>query len=643
MSVNRVTGLTTGMDTDQLVQDLMEIEQARYDKIDIQKTYAEWQQEAYRTTINTIDTFYGKYFDVLNQDNYLMSVSSFSAFSATTLVAGESKNYVSVEGSANARSLTHTIQEVTQLATEDEWRSSVTSLAAVNSGKITTGAGGTIESLQSQGLKFELSIDGNTETIEIIDPELAAIATVDDLVAALNTEIENVFGSGYGDVVKKTTDGTNEYIQFDQPGATVGVYSSTDSTTLTELGITSGRTNTSYESNTLKQLFGITDADLDDFSINGVSVSGLSSSDTLDEFMEKVNDANTGAVLSFDSLENRFVIKSDGTGAVNNVDFSDSEDATTIFTALGFADVEGDGTTDDAYRVSGKNAIFILDGQTIVKSENSFQVEGVKYTLNEVYTGDDPIKVTIENNTDAIYDKIVSFVDDYNALITTLNAIVDEDKNDDYEPLTDTQKEALSDDQIEKWETEAKKGILRRESNISSMLDEMRRVMYDSVEGSSILLSQMGITTSSDYTENGKLIIDEDELKDALENRFEDVVTFFTQSSDNPYLQTGTASERYSENGLMQRLDDIISNQIRTSRDTLGNKGYLIEKAGIVGDTSATLNTLSKLISDYEDRMDVMLDILADKEERYYLQFSNMETALAKLQSQSSSLVSMLG
>lgn len=649
MSVNRLTGLTTGMDTDQLVKDLMKIEQAKYDKVDIKKQYTEWQQEAYRTTISTIDEFQSKYFDVLNQENYLMSISSFSAFSSTTLVNGEEEDYVTVTGTADATSLNHTIESVDNLATTDKWHSAVSSIASVNSVAITLEK---LNAIKDAGGSLDLSIDGSTKTITFTGEEFDEIdgvagdeLTIDDLVDVLNDKIEAAFGSGYSDVVGTITDGVDDFIQFDQPGSTVGVYKSSDSSLLSQLGISSGITNESYETRSINVLFGITDEKLNDFSINGVKISNLASSDTVEEFAEKINAANTGVKLTFNAKSNRFLLESNKTGAVNNIDFSDSEDANFVFAALGFADVAGDGTTSAAYRESGENAIVNIDGETIVKAENSFELEGVRYTLNKEYTGVgiDPIEITLKNNTDEIADKIKGFVEDYNTLIAVLHGIVGEEKNDDYKPLTDEQRSSLSEDQIEDWETEAKKGILRRESNITKMLDEMRTAFYESVEGSNISLADIGITTSSNYKDRGKLVVDDEKLLNALENDFDGVVTLFTQESDNPYLEKGTSSERYAENGLMQRLDDIISNQIRTTRDTDGNKGYLIEKAGVTGDSSVVNNTLSKQLLAYDDRLETILDLLSDKEERYYLEFASMESALAQLQNQAASLTSTLG
>ena len=573
----------------------------------------------------------------------MMSESSLAAFSSTTLIDGEESKHVTVTGSVDANNLTHTIDSIQQLATEDHWYGAVSRIASINSGPITSGAGSTIESIKGGPLKFQLSIDGSTKTIEITDPELSAINSVDDLVSALNTEITSVFGSGYTDVVSKFSDDGDDFIKFDQPGSTVGVYTAEGSIVLDKLGIQSGRTNTAYEDSTIQDLFGIGDSGFENFGINGVEITDLSGSDTVEDFMYKINKANAGVNISFNSLDNRFELKSTSTGTVNDIKIEDGSNADAMFDKLGFGALTGDGTTDDGYRLSGQNAIIVLDDETIVKASNSFVVEGVNYQLNSVYTDTKPIDIKITNNTDEVYDKISKFVEDYNGLILAMNLIVDESKNRDYNPLSAEEKKSLSEDQIKDWETEAKKGILHNDSNIISMLDEMRRAFYEPVDGSGLTLSDMGITTSSNYKENGKLVIDENRLKDALKNNYTDVVTLFTKESEHHYLEEGTASERYAENGLMNRLEDIINNQIRTGRDTDGNKGFLVEKAGVVGDSSVANNALSKELLQYESRLDLLLDLLSSKEEGYYFEFSRMETALARLQSQSSSLTSTLG
>ncbi len=303
------------------------------------------------------------------------------------------------------------------------------------------------------------------------------------------------------------------------------------------------------------------------------------------------------------------------------------------------------GFVDDAsHHDVGQNAMLELNGTSIVKSSNTFSIEGVQFSLNNTYDGvDGDINVAVDTDTDAIKEKIESFVETYNGLVGSISGKLSEKKNYDYEPLTTEEKEALSEEEIERWEDKAKSGLLRNDSVLSKMLTDMRISLYESVEGVGLTLADIGIQTTDNYKEGGKLVIDDEKLTEALENSYDDVVSLFTNESDKEYLDTDNLSERYQENGLAYRLYDIMQNNVRITRDSSGSKGTLLEKAGIDGDTSNTNNLLSEQIVDLELRIDDLWDNYYDQEERYYIMFGNMEAALSEMQSQSSSLMAQLG
>ncbi len=125
----------------------------------------------------------------------------------------------------------------------------------------------------------------------------------------------------------------------------------------------------------------------------------------------------------------------------------------------------------------------------------------------------DPVTFSSTPDVDSIYDTIKKFVDSYNGLIANISEKTSEKKNKDYAPLTDDQREALSEDEIKKWEDLAKKGTLRRDSTLSSLLTKMRTSIYTSVSDTSFgNLAKIGISTTSNYLEGGKLEIDEEKL-----------------------------------------------------------------------------------------------------------------------------------
>jgi flagellar hook-associated protein 2 len=174
--------------------------------------------------------------------------------------------------------------------------------------------------------------------------------------------------------------------------------------------------------------------------------------------------------------------------------------------------------------------------------------------------------------------------------------------------------------------------------------------LYASVEGTGITLSSIGITTSSNYEDKGKLVINEDKLKDALVNKPEEVSSLFTNNSDITYYEainstaaSSIRSQRYKETGIAQRFSDIIQDVIRTNTDVGNHKGTLLEKAGIVGDRSEYNSLLSKEILQFDDDAYEMNKKLIAKENALYKKYAAMESALNKLNSQQSNLAQMLG
>ncbi|MBO5100272.1 MAG: flagellar filament capping protein FliD, partial [Treponema sp.] len=128
---------------------------------------------------------------------------------------------------------------------------------------------------------------------------------------------------------------------------------------------------------------------------------------------------------------------------------------------------------------------------------------------------------------------------------------------------------------------------------------------------------------SSDYSENGKLVIDETKLKDAIKNNLEDVQALFTGSGTKEGV------------GLADKLEEIIDGAV-------GVNGSLREKAGITGTSSANENTLSRQIKSLNDQISKEKERLTNKESKYYSLFATMETSITNSNSQLDALFSMM-
>jgi len=356
--------------------------------------------------------------------------------------------------------------------------------------------------------------------------------------------------------------------------------------------------------------------------INGTKIS-IGTDKSLDVLMEKINTSDMGVKLSYNSIKQEFSLETSSTGAASKIQITDEKTKNILNDIFG---IDVDNTADSEHYQKGVDAIFTIDGVRTSRASNTVDVDGLSFTINSKTT--ETLTIKAEQDVDATYDKIQGFVDSYNDLITTLNGLTNEKraKSDDYsyyEPLTSAEKDAMTDDEIEQWEEKAKTGLLYRDSTISSLLSKMRSALYGSVKlenGKSIGLYDIGITTSSDYSGNGKLEIDEDKLKKAISENGSSIVTLFTKS--------GT--------GIADQLDKILDSAI-------GTKGTLRAKAGIKGTSSEDSNTLSKEIKDLNDRITQEKERLIKKENAYYLKFSQMESAISKQNSQMNYITSLLG
>ncbi|MEG3069853.1 MAG: flagellar filament capping protein FliD [Candidatus Syntrophopropionicum ammoniitolerans] len=290
-----------------------------------------------------------------------------------------------------------------------------------------------------------------------------------------------------------------------------------------------------------------------------------------------------------------------------------SELLANLFSALRLNSLE----PDTPLHAHGRDAEIVYDGLHLNQSCNQFTISGVSYTLTGT-SDTEVVNISLTNDTDAVFDAIKSFVELYNTTIEQINTKLGEVKNRDYLPLTDDQREELSEKQQEKWEDKARIGLLRNDSILDGVINDMRRTLSSLVEGTDATcrsLADIGITTGAWY-ERGKLYINEDQLKEALTANPQGVMDLFTRTS-----------EVNSEKGLATRIYDNLTTRI----------SQIIDKAG------SNDSVLGKRIADYDKQIVLWDNKLQDMEQRYYKQYAALETALARMNQQSLSLMSLFG
>lgn len=286
----------------------------------------------------------------------------------------------------------------------------------------------------------------------------------------------------------------------------------------------------------------------------------------------------------------------------------------------------------NAVKANGSDckATITKDGKTyevVGNKTNNITLDGVTFKFNNVTKED--AQITGKADVTKVKENIVKFVNDYNKLMEKLNTLITEKRDKSYMPLTDAQRKEMSESEIELWEKKVKEGQLSRDSDLTRIRNAMKSTMSSLVGGTSSSLKSIGITPVADYngTKNGTFTIDEDKLTSALESNMEDVMKLF--------VSTGTDKDE-SDKGLLQKLKSIFDTETQT------NKGSLIKKAGIVGSSTASNNTLSKQIIKYEEKISRMQTIFSSKQQALYTKYSRLETLMNNLNSQSNYLTSML-
>lgn len=283
---------------------------------------------------------------------------------------------------------------------------------------------------------------------------------------------------------------------------------------------------------------------------------------------------------------------------------------------------------------TGSNAKVVItngSGTTYIheSNSNSITLDGVQFTFNDTTVDRDPIRVTGKVDATNIKDKIVSFINDYNTLIEKLNTLISEKRDSSYMPLTSEQKEAMSEKEIELWETKVKTGQLSRDSDLTRIANQMKSATKSMFSGSLAFLEKAGINPVADYsgTKNGTFTIDEDKLTSALESNAEDVMKLFIAS--NPTDSSAT--------GVFQRIKTILYNE------TMTTSARLLKKAGFEGTSTVANNELTKSIEQFDRKMKDMETIFSRREQQLYTKYASLETMMNNLNSQQSYLLSQLG
>lgn len=360
----------------------------------------------------------------------------------------------------------------------------------------------------------------------------------------------------------------------------------------------------------------------------------IEAGDTIGSILEKINRGSSNIRAFYDASSKKIVMETKRTGTYHPDGKSTDIDGNNINHEINFDD-NGSGFFSDVLKVGnsmekgGNNAKIKYNNELDIESyENKYVLNGTTFEFNDV-TKDDKgnlvnARIVAQNDTEKAFENVMKFVDKYNEVIGKLNATQQERKYRDFPPLTDEQKKDMSEEQIKKWEEKAKSGMLRGDSIITGVLNGMRSSLYKKVDtnGQYNFLSQIGLETSSNYMDGGKIVLSKnnaDKLKEALSKDPDAVYKLFNGSDNNPGLARMIRKEAET---AMSKIDERAGKATATTleNDTLGKR----------------VTDLGKRISDFEKR-------LTQVETRYWNQFNAMEKAVSRLNSQSSQMLSQFG
>ncbi|NLB78678.1 MAG: flagellar filament capping protein FliD [Clostridiaceae bacterium] len=613
----------SGLDVDGMVMSLMKLEGAKVDKVAQDRQMLVWKQESYREITSMLQSLDNEFFNSLKPLSDMRNPSAYNAF-AIKYDAVDSSSYFSAVTGTGAKAGEYAIKNIVTAAA-----------AKISGGNASAAIRGNILgdeiTITEANNKVSFTFNGTTKEITLDSGSTNAEQLRLDLQGKLNS----AFGSGK---VSVTLDAGNKLTFNTDSTNTLSLGAVEGNTGLAAIGMeganTSNRIDLSVKIYDIRNSFAVpltvagTDNDIS-FEINGQAFSFNSSTTSIRDIMAEVN-ANdaAGVKMSFDSLNNKFTLESKQTGVTSKITSSDMSGGLLSSLSLVGTDVLGrDASITYNDGVNGD--------QVITRSTNSFNINGITFNLKKDYS--DTVNVEVSSDTSKAVELVKGFITKYNEVLDKINAKLSEKRDYDFEPLTDSQKAEMTEEEIKQWEEKAKAGILANDGILRSIVSGLRNAVLQAVDGTGLTLSSIGIKSAS-WLDKGRLYVDEDRLHRALSENPDQVFDLFTKQSNVLYSSAANdlsaKSERFNKSGLIQRISDVIQDNIRTNTYG-GHRGALLEKAGIAGDRSQFNNLLYNQISDYDTRIDRLNDALFAKENSYYSQFAQLEMLINNMNTQS--------
>lgn len=490
-----------------------------------------------------------------------------------------------------------------------------------------------------KGKSISVSYGGQTKDIELIGDK-EEIKDFSAFQSSLQAKMDKAFGSGKVTVGKDS----NGSLTFTATDNKQTLQISADSKELQNaLGITSTQSNKISTGSSLwenRAKLGLEKYNtkeklnkaLENFTVNGTKIEGITADTTVDGLLTAINNnKDAGVTATYLGSANKFVLSSNEKGKGREISLgADPKDTTDA------ANIIFGGDKKESHDGTDGEMSILYNGvkTTITSSSNTFSIDGLDIKATNTFdtgsaTAEGGVSFTASADTEKVTETVKKFIEAYNAMIDEVRTQVTTKPDSNYKPLTEDQKNEMNETSIKNWEDKAKEGILYNSSALKD-LDNATQGIFSSMMMNGVSyddLEKIGISFSDDYTAGGKIVFDEEKFKTAMDSDPEKVSDLFT----------GT-------HGIVNTIDSTLSTYATRYASKNGNSyGVLIEEAGSEKlSLTLTNNSIYKELKDMQETITNLQSQLSTEQDRYISQFTQMETLINQMNSQSSYL-SQLG
>ncbi|BCN32555.1 flagellar filament capping protein FliD [Anaeromicropila herbilytica] len=655
MSNIRMSGLISNMDTESIVKQLMSAQRTKETKIKNKQTKLTWSQEKWKDLNTKLYSFYTDYASSMRLQG------SYSSFKTTS----SNENAVTVTASSTAPSGSYNIV-VNQLASAQMYTGA--KISTTNGSKLSASSKLTTDLNMTNGTVMKI-VSGTGAKQKTVNFTVTSTSTINDfnkacqnagLNASIDVSSDGTSGRLFVSSKASGADNTFSITTSDVTTNATGDNAKTAIYSLFENMVNKDSTGTTSNATVAipVALKNQVDSYLNAYTVSTSSTEKQSIIDNIynlrknyfkGTIADEASKYTPPVTYTSDQLEAEYVSRYENTATVNDAattknNIKANADTYAANATLG-ASTELDklGLGNTATKINAQNSKIVYNGALFEQSSNTVNINGLTIEAKQV-TDATPISaatptatllgmtgstVTVTKDTQAIYDKVKKFVTEYNKILKEMNTLYYAKPAKGYEPLTDDQKEAMSDSEVEKWETKIKDSLFRRDSTLETLTTSFKSSMASTIKDvtkidgtkKNMNLATFGIHTSTDYTEYGLLHIDGDS-DDAQTKANTDKLKKALEEDPDAVMQTLA--------GVAKNLYDTMSDKMKSTslRSAL---------------TFYNDKEMTKQADKYKKDITTMESKLNTMENAYYKKFSAMETAMAKLQKSTSALASITG